>query len=167
MGARQTHGLQIDEDLRFQRRDWLAQRVGWCALGLILLAGFAGAFGSGPLSHLRTTNGRGLAVEYERFVRHGARTNVTVRVAPAAISSDQARISLSRDYLLSHDLLSVVPEPRSVRSVGNDIEYLFAAASGQKLEVRWTIEPDALGAHAASVRFNSGPPAAIVQFTYP
>ena len=167
MGARQTHGLQINEDLRFQRRDWLTQRVGWCALGLIVLAGLAGLFGSGPLSHVSTTNGRGLAVEYERFVRHGAHTDLKVRVEPETIVSDQVRISLSRQYLLSHDLLSVVPEPTSDQRVGNDIEYVFAAASGQALEVRWTIEPDELGAHAASVRFNSGPPAAFVQFTYP
>ena len=167
MGTRQTHGLQINEDIRFQRRDWCIQRVGWCALALVLLAGLSGIFGSGPLSHVRTTNDRGLAVEYERFVRHSAHTNLRVRLEPEALVSDQARILLSRQYLLAHNVLSVVPEPRSVRSVGNDIEYIFAAEAGQNLEVRWTIEPDELGEHAASFRVDSGPPAAIVQFTYP
>jgi uncharacterized membrane protein YcaP (DUF421 family) len=41
-------GLQIDQDLEFQRREWRLQHVAWWGLTAFVVAGLAGLFGVGP-----------------------------------------------------------------------------------------------------------------------
>jgi hypothetical protein len=159
--------LQINEDLQFQRRDWFLQRVGWCALGLLLLAGLAGLLGPGPLSRMTRTDGRGLEVGYERFVRENAQTDLSFSVAPQALVSDQARLFIPRDYLAANRLQRIQPAPRSVRSLGEYVEYSFDAQAGEPLAIRFTVEPDKLGTHLVAVRLNDGPEVRLEQFTYP
>ncbi|HPO58399.1 MAG TPA: hypothetical protein PLV53_06100 [Anaerolineaceae bacterium] len=43
-------GLQVDQDMPFQEKEWTAERAGWIIGLLLLLAGLAGLFGGGPLS---------------------------------------------------------------------------------------------------------------------
>ena len=159
--------LQINEDLQFQRRDWFLQRVGWCALGLLLLAGLAGLLGPGPLSRTTRTDGGGLDVGYERFVRDNAQTDLSFRVAPQALVSDQARLLIHRDYLAANRLQRIEPEPRSTRSLGEYVEFSFDAQASEPLAIRLTLEPDEFGTHSGSVRLNDGPEVRLEQFTYP
>ena len=159
--------LEINEDLQFQRRDWFLQRVGWCVLGLLLLAGLAGLLGPGPLSRTTRTDGRGLEVRYERFVRDNAQTDLSFRVAPQALGSDQARLLIHRDYLAANRLQRIDPEPRSTRSLGEYVEFSFDAQASEPLAIRLTLEPDEFGTHSGSVRLNDGPEVRLEQFTYP
>jgi len=164
---RASDALEINEDFRFQQRDWLVQRVGWCALALLLLAGLAGLLGPGPLSQTTRTDGRGLEVAYERFVRHSAQTDLFFRVAPQALVSDQARLMIGREYLAANSLQRIDPEPKSTRSLGEYVEYSFDAQAREPLAVHFTAEPNDLGKHSVSIRLNGGPEITLVQFTYP
>jgi hypothetical protein len=163
--AREPKDLQVQEDLAFQRRDWLAQRIGWGLLALVLLAGLLGLTGSGPLSRVTRADGRHLTVEYDRFVRHGSRANLTFRTEPGAVT--EARITVDRRFLVDNDLQHLVPEPRATRSRGDEIEFAYEVAPGGGLNARWTFEPEAIGRHTTTVRLNGGPPVEIRQFTYP
>jgi hypothetical protein len=165
--AREASNLQVNEDLRFQERDWLGQRVGWFALALLLLAGCLGLMGSGPLSQAERSDGRGFTIEYERFVRHGAQTSVVLKAAAGAIPADQARITVTRQFLTANDLQRSVPEPGEARTRGDEVELVYGSQSRRGLQVRWVIEPDELGSHTTTLRLNDGPPVEIVQFTYP
>jgi hypothetical protein len=43
--------LEIRQDLSFERRDWMMQRLGWAVIGLLILAGLTGLTGSsGPMT---------------------------------------------------------------------------------------------------------------------
>jgi hypothetical protein len=159
--------IEIDEDLRFQRRDWFFQRIGWCALAIVLLAGLAGLLGPGPLSQRTRSDGRGLEIRYERFIRNSAQTDLFFRIAPEAHASDQARLLIQRDHLAAYRLQRIDPEPAGVRSLGEYVEYSFDAAAGNPLAIRFTMEPDELGRHAVSIRLDDGPAVDLVQFTYP
>ena len=165
--ARASKGLEVREDLAFQRRDWAAQRVGWAAIGLVLLAALAGLTGPGPLSGVTRTDGRHFTIEYERFVRHGARTTLTLRVTPGAVREGRVRISVDRHFLAANDLQRLVPDPNATRGRDEEVEFVYDVAPGDGLQVRWTLEPDQLGSHSASVRLNDGPAIRIEQFTYP
>ena len=165
--ARQATELEVDEDLAFQRRDWLAQRIGWTALGLMLLAALAGLMGSGPMSRTVRNDGRYLTVEYDRFVRHGARTAVTFRVAPGAVTDGRVRLAIDRRFLVANDLQRLVPEPSATRGREDTVEFIYDVAPGATLLARWTVEPDDLGSLSSSVRLNGEPSVEIAQFTYP
>jgi hypothetical protein len=39
-------GLQIDEHYRSQRRSWVADRIGWVVMALVMVAALAGLFGN-------------------------------------------------------------------------------------------------------------------------
>ena len=166
-GTRRKQGLEVHEDPVFQRRDWLAQRVGWAVIAAMLLAALAGLMGSGPLSHTTRSDGRQLTVEYDRFVRHGARTALTFRVAPQAAAKGPVRIAIDRPFLAANDLQRLVPEPREMRGRDDAVEFIYDVAPGAALQVRWTVEPDELGSLSSSVRLNDGPAVEIAQFTYP
>ena len=58
----------VQEDMAFQRRMWIVQRIGWALLGVISLAALCGLFGNGVLSK-RTATGAEMSIEYERFER--------------------------------------------------------------------------------------------------
>ena len=163
----QSKELEVHEDIAFQRRDWLAQRVGWGAIGLLLLAALAGLTGSGPLSRVTRTDGRHFTVEYERFLRHGARTAMTLRVAPEAITEGRVRIAVDRGFFVANDLQRLVPDPNAARGREEEVEFIYDVAPGDGLQVRWTLEPDQLGGHSTSVRLNDRPAIEIEQFTFP
>lgn len=165
--ARQATELEVDEDLVFQRRDWLAQRIGWVFIGVMVLAALAGLTGSGPLSRTTRSDGRHLTVEYERFVRHGSRTAVTFRVAPEAVTHGRVRIAIDRRFLAANDLQRLVPEPSVTRGHDDAVEFIYDVAPGTALQARWIVEPDELGSLSSSVRLNGGPALEITQFTYP
>ena len=164
---RRKPGLEVHEDLDFQRRDWLAQRVGWVVIAAMLLAALAGLMGPGPLSHTTRGDGRYLTVEYDRFVRHGARTAVTFRIAPQAAGDGRVRIAIDRRFLVANDLQRLVPDPGATRGRNDTVEFIYDVVPGVALLVRWTVEPDRLGSRSSSVRLNDGPAVEIAQFTYP
>ena len=75
--------LQIEEDMRFQRRMWVAQRVGWSVISLVLLVGLLGGFGDGPLARrtLTTADGK-LTARVQRMERHRSPSAVVLFVKP-------------------------------------------------------------------------------------
>lgn len=165
--ARQSKELQVNEDLDFQRRDWLAQRVGWGVLTLLLLAALSGLTGSGPLSGVTRSDGQHFTLEYDRFVRHGARTIVTFRAAPEAIIDGRVRIVIDRLFFVANDVQRLVPEPTATRGRGDALEFVYEVAPGDGLTARWTVEPEKIGSHTTPVRLSDGPAVEISQFTYP
>jgi hypothetical protein len=160
--APRSRDLQINEDVRFQTRDWIAQRIGWGLLAALLLAGLLGLFGDGPLSRTTRTDGHGLTVEYERYVRHSSPTTITLSISAAA--SGRTRVTLDRAYLLAHDLQRVLPEPDRTMVDGDRVTFVYETPPQT---VRLRLEPDALGRHVTAVQLDDGPPVAITQFTYP
>jgi hypothetical protein len=166
MTAKESRRLQVSEDLRFQHRDWIVQRIGWTALALILLAGLAGLLGPGPLSNAEVGNNGSLKVQYERFVRHGSKTELRVYAAPSAFDAGEARLAISRDYLSSFDLEQVTPSPVRVDASGDALIFVFQGQPSAVTELSFELQPDELGTHPASVALN-GQSVSIQQFTYP
>ena len=73
MAEMKHRGLQIDENLQFQQREWRTSRAAWIVLLLTMAAMALGLFGNGPLSEARAGEpGDALWVEYSRFGRFGA-----------------------------------------------------------------------------------------------
>ncbi|HEU4345558.1 MAG TPA: hypothetical protein VFU31_28750, partial [Candidatus Binatia bacterium] len=54
--------LEIEEDLRFQERAWVVQRVGWGVMLLVIVATAAGMFGEGALSSATVGDGKQLQI---------------------------------------------------------------------------------------------------------
>lgn len=85
--------LEVDQDLAFERKSWAAQRIGWGVMTLAIVAALAGLLGSGPASRTRAETPDGaIAVEYDRFVRANAPTDLDVSVGRGAIRDGVVRL---------------------------------------------------------------------------
>ena len=104
--------LEIDQDLQFQRREWTLQRVGWVLMLLTILAGLAGVFGRGAVAHaVAGEPGDPLRLEYDRFVRRHADEQMTLVIAPNAVSDGRARVHFDSSLIGGIEVRRFTPEP--------------------------------------------------------
>jgi hypothetical protein len=159
--------LELDEDIRFQRREWSVQQVGWWVLSVFVLAAFLGVFGGGPLSRARAGEpGEALWIEYERFARVGAATRISVHFL-AGSENEPREVRLNREYFDALRLQGIVPEPAQV-VVGQDaVTFRFAAGKGPGAEtVVFDVEPTSPGPHRIRIRTGGARDLAFSQLVY-
>src|SRR6185503_14041101 len=87
-----SEGLELEEHVGFQRRDWLAQRIAWVLMVLFVGAAAVGLFGSGPLSRARADVPGLMTLEYDRFGRLETTEALKVRLEPAATRGGTVRL---------------------------------------------------------------------------
>jgi hypothetical protein len=158
-------GLQLREDMRFQRRSWRIQRVAWAGMVLFLLAGVAGLFGGGPLSDARTTS-RTLDVRYDRLVRRGIPSELVVTFSPR---HDVSRIAMDTRYLDRAGIQQVWPRPSTVEAIGDRTVFSFLTprTGDSPAVVVFTLESDSMGSLSTPVRLEDLPPVRVRHFVYP
>jgi hypothetical protein len=157
--------LEIEEDMPGQRRQWIAERCGWIAMGLVLVAAMAGLLGRGAISSATVQSAGGaVTVHYERLARLHAPATLRVVAAPPA---EELSLALPRAYLASVQIEHIVPEPATTRLEGEDLVYVFPVASRSAVEVVFRFKMDALGPLEGSVRVDGHPPLGFSQFVYP
>ena len=164
-----TRSIQVDEDMVWQRRTWVVQRLGWCAMGVLVLTALTGVFGYGSLSWQQASDPAGLVrVEYERFQRQGSEFSLRVDIATQATTEDAVPLRVSGTFLDAVEVKGIVPEPREARSHGGDVEYIFPMAqSGQPATIRFALKLRKVGCHSAEIGLGGREPARFTQFVYP
>ena len=119
--------LEIDEDIVFQRREWLAQRVGKFFLFVIVVCALIGITGmGGPLSRGEAGEpAGGVHVEYERVVRRSATATMTLhfRGGPGEV-----KFWVAAPYVSNVVVQTVVPTPSAV-SVEHE-RYVYTVQAG-------------------------------------
>jgi hypothetical protein len=161
--------MEVDEDMAWQRRTWAIQRIGWCAMGGLVLTALTGVFGYGLLSWEQASDPAGLLrVEYERFQRQGAEFTLRVDVAPEATTHDAVPLRVSGTFLDAVEVKGIVPEPREARSLGGDVEYVFPMAQPSRAAtIRLALKLREVGSHSAEIGLGGREPARFTQFVYP
>jgi hypothetical protein len=164
--VRQVGDLAINQDLVYQRREWLFERVGWGALTLVIVLALLGVFGGGPLSSTAAaTQDDSLRVEYERFLRLGARALLHVEVTAA--SGGEVRLWLDRAYLDGFRINEVRPAPLRTEATPERFVFVFRAGREQgPIQILFLLEAERIGRRAG--RLGVGNEAiTISHFIYP
>ena len=159
-------GLDIDEDLSFQRREWVFQRIGWWVLSAFVLAAALGVFGRGPLSQAEAgERASTLWIEYERFIRVGARTRIIIH---ATATENGLHLRLNRDFLEGYRLEGVTPEPAAIEPGPSvtGIRFDPPASGATPFTIILDLEPLQAGRHTASVASGDGARASFRQLAY-
>jgi hypothetical protein len=177
--TRSHQDVQIEEDPRFQRREWRVQRVAWLAFALIIVAALAGVFGRGPLSKA-SVSGAGLRLHYERFARCRTPQTLTIQLTADDADAEQHVIWISRDYLQGMEIERITPEPASERLAPGRIEFHFEQASGgaatatadarsaeTSRTITFSLLATARGTRSGALGLNDGPPIEFWQFIMP
>jgi len=124
------HGdLQIDQDLRFSKREWRTQHAGWLLMLILIAAAALGLFGHGPLAsrHAQTPDGR-LKLDYDAVARHSAPDILRIEIAADAVSDGTVSIWFDRAYIHARTVESISPEPALSGTSGDRIAYEFRIA---------------------------------------
>lgn len=162
--ASRSPRLQLDVDMAFQRRQWAIQRAGWAVMTLIVLLGLLGAFGNGALSHAVEESGT-LRVEYERFVRAAAPSELKLRVTHPA---EVVHLQIDRPYLDAMPYQHIYPEPQSVQGDARHLVLTFDASPPDALEISIDVKPRRIGTVHATIRdVDAGTPLSWRQLVYP
>lgn len=156
----------FDAELEFHRREWAVQRVGWGLLAAFIVLAFAGLFGGGPLSDARVSSKEAGTIEYERYLRKGARTALVITPAAAALQGNVVRVAIPPAYLQTQRIEKITPEPTHVRMSGARLLYEFSAANGEST-ITFLLEPERVGNHSTQIVIGDAAPLALRQFTYP
>lgn len=163
-------GLQILSDERHQRHEWLLERTGFAAIGLILAAALAGLAGGGPLSRAVVRQGP-LTLEYDRFVRTHGTERLVVEIAPESARDGRVRLWLDRAFAEGLEIEAMDVEPLAAEVEGGRLVWVFAApaapGNGRPLRLGLRFRPDFIGGRAGSVGLDGGPALSFRQFAFP
>jgi hypothetical protein len=160
--------LQIAEDLAFQRRAWIAERVGRAGCGAILLAAVLGVFGVGPLGNARVSSADGsLTVEYPRFAGAQRPLTLHVRLDVAAPRDGELRLWLAREYVEELSIQHITPPPDRVELDAERVTFVFGwRGDAGGAVVAFTNEAERAGTVAGLVGAG-GVAVAVRHFLYP
>jgi hypothetical protein len=160
--SKQSPTLEIEEDLRFQRKEWFFQRLGVALLCVFVIAAVFGLTGmGGPMSHAEAgERGGPLLVEYERVVRRGAKARMTLHLRSDPPGFIQFWVSAP--YLHEVIVESVAPMPQTATVEGSRHVYTIRAASPDVV-VTVEMEHQTFGRLAGEVGIVGGPSVTIRQ----
>lgn len=156
----QSRHYPIREDMGFQRTSWVAERVGWIVLTLLLLAALAGLFGHGWLSKSSIGNGA-LRADYDRFQR-------TTKVTAFRLNlkgSGEPKLTFGPRFQTGYEVVDI--EPRPIQSSAGDkgLELQFASHEDSLRVVVWA-KPRTFGRMRFTLS-SGGAPLTIHAFIYP
>ncbi len=161
--------LEVGQDLDFQRREWLVERVGWAAMALLILAGLLGLLGGGPLARA-TAGDRGGPVwlEYDRFERYRSPATLRLHLSARQWPEGRARVRLSREYLEGVQVERVVPEPESIEAGPDWFTYVLRVTDPTRPPaVTFDVKPERLWRLEGRIGLADGPELRFGQLVYP
>lgn len=166
--AKKIGDLQIDEDMEFQRRSWMVQRVGWAMFAFVILLAALGLFGDGILSNARAGQQEaGLLLEYPRFERFENEFQIKLHADEAAAAGGEIRVRLDQNYLDLVEIDSISPEPDSEIKDAEGITYIFKASEASPFTAHFYIIPRKPGPLSGTFRLQNGETVRFSQFIYP
>ena len=161
--------LQINDDMEFQRRSWIVQRVGWLVFALVILLAALGLFGDGLLSNAQAGQKEGeLWLEYQRFERFQHEFRIKVYANENTAANGEIMIQLDRHYLENVEVISVAPAPDSEIKDTDWITYVFKTnGGGSPFTAYFYVAPQKAGPLSGTFRLQNGDPVGFSQFIYP
>ncbi|MGN6599453.1 MAG: hypothetical protein ACTHMW_09285 [Actinomycetes bacterium] len=144
--------LQLDQDLRFQRREWRIERVAWWLALLVIVAALAGLFSNGPLSNTSAASPSGdLRVDYQRFARHLGQNSLSITVQPTAFHDGVATIVLDSSIAATLQITSISPQPQSMSSAGGSTVIQVATVGDAPAQVLIQYAAAGAGLHTGTI----------------
>jgi hypothetical protein len=156
--------LQIHYDLAHEEREWLVHRFSWALMSAFCTAAVLGLFGNGWLSRRNAeTSGSSLHLEYEKFVRYRASSELK-----AFVKSGEERFTLSFDraYLTGQKIEEIKPAPIETSAHGREYVFTFKSTKDQQLIV-FRLESGVYGRTSTRVTLDGKESLHIEQFSWP
>lgn len=167
MSTQKIGDLELDQDMAYERRFWVFERVGWVAMAGVVALALLGVFGEGPVSQgTAGGSGQGLIVEYERIARRNSPQTLRLGLTAPPGPEGKVKVSLDRKFLESIQVESVSPEPESEEGRPRRRVYEFAVSGGEPT-VDFKFKTEAIGWLEGTAAVEGMPAVNFRQFVYP
>src|ERR1700761_8499039 len=88
--------VAVGEDIQFQRKWWIFERVIWGFFAVVLIMTMLGCFGRGFLARAQANSANGeMKIKYDRIQRTGTPSDVTILLGNGTARNGQVRLSVS------------------------------------------------------------------------
>jgi hypothetical protein len=153
--------------MRFHRWQFLAERIGWCAMFAVLVFALIGGFGRGLLSRATAaTDDDSLRVDYERFGRHNASCELRFRFAPKLAGDILLRFN--REFIKNVRIETFTPQSDDSHTAAEGVTYRFKGDEGggeRSIEMHYL--PKRVGPMPCRITINDSQEVEFNQFIYP
>lgn len=161
----QNFKAPVEEDMRFQRRFWRVQRIGWAFMALVLIAAALGVFSEGPLSWTHA-QGDQVTVEYQRVYRNGAPSELVLSFSPGF--DGERTVILPHSLLQKVTLETITPTPERSETQADGLHLTFAVPdAGPESRIYLQVRPNGLGPLRGDIRSAEGGAARLRSFILP
>lgn len=144
MKIERRDGLEIEEDIVYQRRFHVFQRVMWALMVIIIVLAVAGLIGPGLAGRSAASSADGrLGVSFYKGVNYMRDSQVVLVVKGSGKGA--VSVWLSRAYLDSVHLTQVLPEPERVTASPARVHFVFDNMHAGELEITFFIQPVSAG----------------------
>ena len=163
--TRRQPDIELQEDLRQERWEWVVQRLAWLLLYALLVAIVFGLLGHGPLSTTQVGNpSQESALEFDRFMTIKSTNELTLTLPPAA---GEVKAVLAGEYADKVEIREITPEPEKSVLESEGMAFVFNADSHRPTQVRFVIEPRSMGRLKGWFAVAGEPRLNFSQFVYP
>lgn len=159
--------IAVGEDLPFQRRWWVFERVVWAFFLVIIVCDVAGLFGRGWLAKAKAATPDGsLSIDYERIERASTPSTMLLHFGSTVIRQGHVKVYVSDSVVKGLGAVRIAPQP-AISAVGQGgITYTFAATTSPA-EAEIQLEPTEVGRHHFRLQVADQPPIDASVFVVP
>jgi hypothetical protein len=138
--------LDIDQNDKFQRREWRVSRLGWLLLALFVLAGLLGLLGSGPLSRVTAESDAGtVQAEYNRVAHYEAEDSLNLLFSPAAIEDGKVTVELTGSWISGAEVSTISPTPSTQYAIPGGVAMEFEVLQAGEVEAVFSFRAQEYG----------------------
>lgn len=142
--------LQIEQDLNFQKKEWVVQRAGWFIIACLVLMAITGLFGSGFLSQGSIQKENGI-LYYDKFLRYQTHDDFKID----AFGSQPVKVWVSGEYFDHFEIESITPYPASVKLHENGYLYTFEPAEDvAAVRIKFNLKIESIGFLRGKIKIN-------------
>ena len=161
--------LDKSDCLRSQRWEWTFARIGWLAMGMVLVAAVLGLLGPGLFSARSATAPDGsLTVKYHMTERYEAPARLRLYPRSEAASRGIAHIAFSNAFTRNTRVEAIDPVPESVELRDNRTLYTFRVQDvGPDDCITYRYQNNQFGPISFEVGLEDQQPVTVRQFVVP
>jgi hypothetical protein len=143
--------VAVGEDIEFQRKWWVLEKIVWTTFLVILALTVLGLFGRGLLATTRKSSADStIRLKYDRIARTGTPADLNISFGPAAIHDGEIHLFLSESVITQLGAQRISPQPEK-STVGNGgITYTFPATKSPATVII-SLQPPGPGSFAFEV----------------
>ncbi len=160
--------FEVGFDERFEQSWVKAEWVGHMVMLAFVVAGLAGVFGRGPLSHrTEKTAESALAVDFEPIARSQAPTQVTFHIDNPT-DTPEMNLFIGSNSVEPMGLQRIQPQPIATKAVQDGLTLtLSIPPHTHGAEIRLNLEPSSLGQNQLIAQLEGHDPIRWTQFVLP